>query len=121
MNPLHRPQALADPLAGVLRTQVFDREQTTPSLVSLGTDDADVIAFSGFPDSIEVLVLDNAAVITLTDEQNRESDPVRVPAGTWYASQRRARKVRGRNETAGMVARVQAIGKWLAVIEPKRG
>lgn len=111
---IHDAQALADPLPGSGRVQVYQTMQTTPSLVSLGTLDADVLAFSGFPDSIEVLVLDNAAIVTLTDGVNRESDPVRVPAGTWYDSQMRARKVRARNETAGLVARVQVIGKWLA-------
>ena len=94
------------------RTDTYERIQTTGGYVSLGTPIADVISFAGTPDRIEIVVLDFAADIYFTDEQGRDSHPIRVEPAVAYDPQVRARKVRGANAVAGSVARVQVVGKW---------
>jgi hypothetical protein len=78
----------------------------------LATAEAEILRFSGFPDRIEVTVLDNDAVIRFTDEQRRPIQEITVLAGTFKEPNIRARAVQARNATAGMVARIQVVGKW---------
>ncbi|MFZ1058323.1 MAG: hypothetical protein WAP47_03915 [Candidatus Rokuibacteriota bacterium] len=103
---------MATPPPPALRTDTYERIQTTGGYVSLGTSVADIIAFAGTPDRIEIVVLDFAADLYFTDEQGRDSHPIRVEPAVAYDPQIRARKVRGANAVAGSVARVQAVGKW---------
>jgi len=111
---IHKAQAAAGPPPAAIRTDTYERIQTTGGYVSLGTAISDIIAFAGTPDRIEIVVLDFAADIYFTDEQGRDSHPIRVEPAVAYDPQVRARKVRGANAVAGSVARVQAVGKWHA-------
>jgi hypothetical protein len=95
-------------------TDTFRGYQSTSGYVTLGDPLADVIAFSGFPERIEITVLTFPAMVQLTDEQGRERPEIRIEANGSYDSQLRARKVRARNATAGSNATIQVIGKWAA-------
>jgi len=109
---IHDAQAGQGELPLALLTDTFHGYQSTEGYVTLGDTLADLIAFSGFPDRIEITVLTFPAIIELTDEQGRERPEIRIEANGTYDSQLRARKVRARNATAGSNATVQVIGKW---------
>jgi hypothetical protein len=106
------PSAPWVPLPESLVTDTWEGSQSTQGFVLLATAEAEILRFSGFPDRIEVTVLDNDAVIRFTDEQRRPIQEITVLAGTFKEPNIRARAVQARNATAGMVARVQVVGKW---------
>jgi hypothetical protein len=106
------PSARCGPAPPALLTDTFLDYQSTKGYVTIGDTVADVLAFSGFPDRIEITVLTFPAIVNLTDEQNREGPDIRIEAFGAYDAQIRARKVRARNATAGSNALVQVIGKW---------
>jgi hypothetical protein len=89
------------------------RYETTRGYVSLGTAISTLIHFSGFPDLIEVFVLDNAAIFSFEGEIDEQVDEITVEAGVFYEPAIRGHNVRARNAVAGAVARVQVVGKWV--------
>jgi hypothetical protein len=84
----------------------------TPGYVTLGNALAELIRFSGFPDRIELWIRDNDAIVAMVDEHGRDPREVLAPVGVFYEPNVRARAVWARNAVAGVVARVQAVGKW---------
>lgn len=108
------PSAPCVPFRESVLTDTWHGQQTTQGFSSLGTAMTEVIRFSGFPDRIEIWILDNNAVIQFTDEQQRPTQEITVLAGNFYEPQIRQHTVRARNATAGLVARIQVVGKWLA-------
>jgi hypothetical protein len=106
------PAASEGSVISALLTDTFKHYQTTGGYITQGDAAADLISFSGFPDRIEITVRTFAAIINLTDEQNREGPDIRIEADGTYDAQIRAKKVRARNATAGSNALIQAIGKW---------
>jgi len=106
------PSAPWVPFPESVLTDTWEGQQSTQGFVSLATAEAEILRFSGFPERIEVWILDNDAVIKFTDEQGRPLQEITVLAGNFYEPQLRARAVRARNATAGMVARAQVVGKW---------
>ncbi len=98
----------------------FWRYETTRGYVSLGTVAADLIHFSGFPDVVEIFVLDNGAILTFDCGLPQARDEITIGAGNFYEPKIRTHKVRARNATAGLVARVQVVGKWVPILSNSR-
>lgn len=121
MNPLHEAQACTKPDAPVLVTDSFVRVQSTQGFVMVQDAMTDVIAFSGTPDRIDLWCRTFDAVVVFTDEQNRDSDEIRIVAADFYSSQIKARKVRARNQVAGSAAILQVVGKWGRPSTPAAG
>jgi len=111
--PRWKPQANTEPAPEAAPVNTYRTILTSQGLTSLGTAMADVIRLPGIPDNLEVHILDNAAIIAITDEQRRDPREITIPAGTSTDTLPRDRLVRGRNETAGLVARIQVIARWL--------
>lgn len=88
--------------------------QGTQGYRTLGDSLAEAIRFSGCPDRIELWVLDNPAMVRFTDEQGRPLQDIQIEAGVFYEPQIRAHAIQARNATAGLNARLQAVGKWAA-------
>jgi hypothetical protein len=84
-----------------------ERYEGPDAPVQLTTSDAEVIAFSGLPDSILVTAHVQDAIVTLTDELGRDGYPIRVPAGTTVETRIARRRV---------VARAVAAGGLLTVV-----
>ena len=94
--------------------QRFKRYETSRGYVSLGTAESTLIHFSGYPDVIELFVLDNAAIFSFDEDPEDARDEIRVEANNFYEPAIRAHRVRARNATDGLVARVQVVGKWVS-------
>jgi hypothetical protein len=69
--------------------------------VALTTSDAEVVKFSGVPDSILLAAHAQDAIVTLTDELGRDGYPIRVPAGTTVETRIARRRVVARSVAAG--------------------
>ncbi len=96
----------------------FPRRESTRGFVTLGNTDADIINFSGTPDRVEVFVETNDAILRFTGLIDTERAEITIRAGVRYEPDFCARRVIGRNATAGLNASVQVIGKWA---EPREG
>lgn len=90
----------------------FERWETSAGFLALTDTLADVLRFSGQPDAIELWIEDNDAVLQFTDRAGADLESITVRAGQFYEPRIPCSVVRGRNETAGLTARVQIVGKW---------
>lgn len=113
MPPRWPPQASTEPPDAAALSNQYRTILTSNGYKSLGDTMADALVLPGIPDELEVHILDNAAVISITDEQRRDPAPVTLPAGTASSSFNRDRFIRGRNAVAGAIARIQIIARWL--------
>jgi len=93
-------------------TQRYRRYESTKGYVNVGTSDAEVIDFSGVPDSIEIWVLDNDVLITFVTEEGAANEVIQVNANNFYEPGIVYRRVLARNVTAGLVGRIQVVAKW---------
>lgn len=93
-------------------TDRFARIETSDGFVTLGDADAEVYAFSGAPDRIELLVELNDAIITPRTRGRQELETITMRAGQSYELDARYCVIVGRNLTAGLNARVQVIGRY---------
>jgi len=93
-------------------TDSYSTLEGTAGYVALATAIAQVLAFTGHPNRLEINVEDNDAVIELRHELNLSEDPITVRAGQTWAPDLTARYVFGRNRTAGLVANIQVIGRY---------
>ena len=91
----------------------YGRMETTAGFITLGDTDADVIAFSGAPDSVTVAVKTFDAIISYRMRGRDTADTVIVTAGETFAPDVKVEIIRGRNRVPGSAATVQAVGKWL--------
>lgn len=96
-----------------LVTQRYLRYEATVGYISLGTDDAEVIEFSGCPDSIEIFVLDFAAIIKFVNLRGETNEGIQIEAANFYEPGIVYKTVVARNAVAGSVARIQVVAKWV--------
>jgi len=107
-----------NPVAGIL-TDRFRPHQTTAGYAVITDTIADVITFAGVPDRIELFTRSNGVVIQFTDRWDVELDTIELPAGMFYEPGLVCEKIRARNATAGQVAGLQVVGKYLHETEAK--
>jgi len=91
----------------------YGRMETTAGFVTLTDTDTDIIAFSGAPDSVTIVVETFNATIQYQRRGYAAVDTVLVRAGQTFAPDVQVEIIRGRNTTPGSNALVQVIGKWL--------
>jgi hypothetical protein len=108
--PAARERAPA--LPGVL-TDRFRPHAATAGYVTLGTALADVLVFAGVPDRIELFTRDAAVVVQFTDRADVELDTIELPPGVFYEPGLVAEKIRARNAVAGVVGKLQVVGKYV--------
>ena len=94
-------------------TQRYLRYEATPGYISLATAAAEVIEFSGCPDSIEIFVLDFAAIISFVNLRGEVNEGIQIEAANFYEPGIVYKTVVARNAVAGSVARIQIVGKWI--------
>jgi hypothetical protein len=102
-RPSPEPRTLTDRFCSI---------EATAGYVALGTSAALVLAFTGKPNRVEVMVEDNDAQVDFRNELNVPADPITVRAGQTWAPDVCARYVFGNNLVAGLVANVQVIGRY---------
>ena len=93
-------------------TDRFCSIEATGGYVALGTTAALILAFTGKPNRVEIMVEDADATIDFRNELNVAADPVTVRAGQTWAPDVCSRYVFGNNLVAGLVANVQIIGRY---------
>jgi hypothetical protein len=93
-------------------TDRFCSIEATSGYVALATTAALVIAFTGTPNRVEIMVEDNDAQIDLRNELNVPADPITVRAGQTWAPDVCARYIFANNLVAGLIATVQVIGRY---------
>lgn len=98
------PAALVDNYRVILSSQGF---------IALADTMADILRLPGIPDTLEIQVLDNAAIVSVTDEQRRDAQEITIAAGTSTDTLPRDRLIRARNAVALSVARIQILARWL--------
>lgn len=101
-----------DPGAPAPGVEQFRRHEATQGFVTVGDTLADVLRFSGRPDSIEIDCETNDAVIVFTDRARPDEDTITIRAGQSKELRIAAEVVRARNVTAGFAASLQVVGKW---------
>lgn len=97
----------------VLVAGQYGRMETTAGFVTLGDALADVIQFSGAPDSVTIAVETFDAIVQYQRRGRAAQDTVLVRAGQTFAPDVQVEIIRARNNTPGSNAIVQVIGKWL--------
>jgi len=107
--PQPRPRDPGAPAPGV---EQFDRHESTQGFVAVGDTLADIIRFSGKPDSIEIDVETFDAIFSFTDRPARSEDLITIRAGQSKELRISADVVRARNRVGGSVASIQVVGKW---------
>jgi len=110
------PRPRAGGAAPLVATKFERYESSNPSGVA-GDTDAILIAFSGRPDSIYLRCGAQDAVFTLTDRLGRETHTIMMPAFSINETFISRDTVWVRNRTPGLIANVQAVGKWAAPAE----
>ncbi len=110
------------PVYPTLRTRVepvsdfpyerYERYETTEGLVTVGDADAQIIAFSGTPDSIVLRATTFDALVTLTNRAGQESHEILVVAGDRVETHLSRDRVLARNRVAGSAALLYVEGKW---------
>lgn len=96
-----------------LVTTRFCRYESTKGYVNVADTDTEVIEFSGIPDSIEIWILDNDVLLTFLNDAGGSNEPIQVNAGNFYEPGIVYRRLIARNATSGLVARLQAVAKWV--------
>lgn len=115
-EPRERPVSVESSLANI-----FDEYQTSGGFVTLGDATADILAFSGTPDSIEVMVETFDAILIFGRRGVAEEEEITIRAGQSFEPGVRADRVRGRNAAPGSNASVQVMGRWLKARSMHRG
>jgi hypothetical protein len=86
-------------------------------LVTVTNTDAEVLAFSGYPDSIILAAQAFGVIFTLQDFMQREITEILVPAGNVVETYQRARRVMARNAVTDSVGLAMATGQWAELYE----
>jgi hypothetical protein len=89
----------------------YERQHSSGQVTAADTD-AELVRFSGQPDTILLTCHENGAVFTLQDRLGRDPTEVLVPADNSIETHFAAEVVLVRNHAAGSNAHVCAIGKW---------
>lgn len=87
--------------------------ETTAGFITIGDTAADLIVFSGAPDSVVISVETFDVVLQFQRRGYAAVDTVIVRAGQTFAPDVQTEIIRARNNVAGSAAQVQVIGKWL--------
>jgi hypothetical protein len=94
-------------------TERFERGEGTAGEVTLGDTDAEIITFSGKPDTIFVQARTFGAIIRMTDRLGRGSlDGHVIHAGENFETHYAAERIIARNLTAGSNALLSVFAKW---------
>lgn len=99
------------PGAAPSAVQKYERAESS-ALTTLGNTNAELIAFSGHPDTVVLTAQAFGAIFVLQDYMQRTITELHVPAGGTQESFVRARRVMARNAVADSNAVVFAVGKW---------
>jgi len=108
--PVPRTRLAALPPAA---PEKFDRYESNGE-TTLADTIADVITFSGRPDSITLQARAFPALVTLTDRLNQETHTILVQVGAPVDTRISRERVRAQNAIAGSNAVLNAVGKWAA-------
>lgn len=107
--PALRPERDA-PASGGVGLPTATHYEGTDGAVTLGATDAEIIRFSGVPDTITLSAFVQDALVTLTDDLGRDGHTIRIPAGTPVEAPVQRRVVVAREVAAGALLHV--VGYW---------
>ena len=111
--PRWKPQCNTAPPPPAALTNTFRTSHATVGYQNVADAMTDVLLLPGIPDDLEIHVLDNPIIISVTDEQRRDAPEITIPASTATSTLTRDRLIRARNLVAGNVGRIQVIARWL--------
>lgn len=92
----------------------YERYESTPGEITLADTEAEIIQFSGTPDSIIVHCRGARALFRFTDYEGREESEYPLDTGATVDTRIARPRVFGRNMLAGNVALVHVTGAWAA-------
>jgi hypothetical protein len=98
--------------APAMTVEKYERYESTVGFVAVADDDAEVITFSGRPDSIVLHALVANCLVTLTDRLNRQTHVIPVGIGETIETHVAAERVLARENVAGGGATLSVVGKW---------
>src|SRR5574341_715662 len=101
------PQASTEPPPAAALVNQYRATITSGGFVAIGNSMADFILLPGVPDTLEIHVLDNAAVISVGDASGAIAREITIGAGGSSDTLIRDRLIRARNLTSGSTARIQ--------------
>lgn len=112
MSGWYPPDRDRDGRATAVLTDQFTQRETTGGFRAVADADALVIAFSGRPDRVEVIVEAADVIVSLRDRGRDDADEITLRVGQAYLFRSRGDRVFARNAVALSIGTVQVIGEW---------